>query len=77
MPVANALIRMSDPELRRPTERTCERCGREETWTDDNWRVAEVDGERRTGSVHCVHEWNINGTFVPFEEDAERGAGAA
>ncbi|MFC4356595.1 HEWD family protein [Halobium salinum] len=66
-----------DPELRRPTDRTCERCGREEMWRDGSWRVAEVDGERRVGSVYCVHEWDINGTFVPFDDGSGRPAGSA
>jgi hypothetical protein len=59
---------MTDVRLRKPTERTCERCGRKEVWTDDSWRVAEVDGERVAGSVYCIHEWDIDGTFLPFEE---------
>jgi hypothetical protein len=59
---------MTDVRLRKPTERACERCGRQEVWTDDSWRVAEVDGERATGSVYCIHEWDIDGTFLPFEE---------
>ncbi|XVH31355.1 HEWD family protein [Haloferacaceae archaeon DSL9] len=53
--------------LRRPTKRTCERCGRTERWdeTGSTWRI---DATGETGSVYCVHEWDINGTFVPFEE---------
>jgi hypothetical protein len=27
-----------------------------------------VDGERATGSPYCIHEWDIDGTFLPFEE---------
>ncbi|GAB6877936.1 hypothetical protein JCM17823_02100 [Halorubrum gandharaense] len=48
-----------------PTERTCERCGRAEQWDDDAeaWRVADDAGD-----VYCIHEWDVNGTFVPFEE---------
>ena len=57
--------------LRRPTERACERCGRRERWDADSdaWRVETVDGEPQTGSVYCLHEWDINGTFVPIAED--------
>jgi hypothetical protein len=56
--------------LRKPTERSCERCGREEEWDDDveAWRVRRVDGDLRLGSPHCLHEWDIDGTFAPFEE---------
>lgn len=60
-------------ELRKPEERTCEDCGRRERWDEDagTWRATE------TGSVYCLHEWDINGSFLPFEEvDADGGAGA-
>jgi hypothetical protein len=48
-----------------PTERTCELCGREERWDDDadGWRIADDPG-----NVYCIHEWDINGSFVPLEE---------
>ncbi|ELZ60601.1 hypothetical protein C467_02313 [Halorubrum hochstenium ATCC 700873] len=48
-----------------PKERTCELCGREERWDDaaDGWRIDDD-----AGSVYCIHEWDINGTFVPLEE---------
>lgn len=51
--------------LRRPTERSCERCGRSERWDEDavTW-VVEDD----PGNVYCIHEWDINGTFVPIEQ---------
>ncbi|WP_435349661.1 HEWD family protein [Haloarchaeobius sp. HRN-SO-5] len=50
--------------LKQPTARTCERCGRHERWDDDldSWRVEEV------GEPLCIHEWDINGTFNPFED---------
>jgi hypothetical protein len=56
-------------QLRKPTERTCERCGRQEAWEEDVgvWRVRTVDGESRPGNVYCIHEWNINGSFAPLE----------
>jgi hypothetical protein len=44
-----------------PSERECELCGRRDVWNDDNWRVVE------TGSQYCIHEWNINGSYNPFE----------
>lgn len=62
---------MSDVRIRKPTERTCERCGRREVWADDSWRVAENDGERATGSTYCIHEWDIDGSFLPFELSGE------
>ncbi len=48
-----------------PTERVCERCGRTEEWNDavEGWRI---DGD--AGRVYCLHEWDINGTFVPIAE---------
>ncbi|WP_396612622.1 HEWD family protein [Haloferax sp. S1W] len=61
-----------EPQLRRPTRRACERCGRVERWDDDEttWRVASEDGEKQVGSPYCIHEWDINGRFAPFEEPA-------
>ncbi|SNR51071.1 HEWD family protein [Halorubrum vacuolatum] len=48
-----------------PTERTCERCGRSERWDDavEGWRIDEDAGQ-----IYCLHEWDINGTFVPITE---------
>lgn len=56
-------------ELRTPQQRECERCGRDEVWdsNEESWRIATDDGERMTGDRHCIHEWNIDGTFRPFE----------
>ncbi|WP_439026393.1 HEWD family protein [Haloarchaeobius sp. DT45] len=53
-------------KLRKPTARSCERCGRQEAWNDDveSWRI--VDDE--IGSPWCIHEWDIDGTFNPIEE---------
>ncbi|WP_338728854.1 HEWD family protein [Haladaptatus sp. DJG-WS-42] len=52
-----------------PRERTCLQCGRADVWDDavENWRIATIDGEKRIGTPHCIHEWNINGTYNPFE----------
>jgi hypothetical protein len=57
--------------IRKPTERRCEACGRREVWNDATctWRVAVEDGERVVGEVYCIHEWDINGSFVPLEKD--------
>ena len=48
-----------------PTERTCELCGRAERWDDDagGWRIDEEPGD-----VYCIHDWDVNGTYAPFEE---------
>ncbi|WP_198530029.1 HEWD family protein [Halorubrum aethiopicum] len=48
-----------------PTERTCELCGRVERWNADveGWRIDEEPGD-----VYCIHDWDINGTYAPFEE---------
>lgn len=54
-------------EIRSPTERTCERCGRVEIVDDDtgSWGVEEP------GRIFCVHEWDINGAFVPVDRGDE------
>ena len=51
--------------LRHPTKRVCERCGRTERWdgTTESWQV----DDDAVGSIYCIHEWDINGSFVPFE----------
>lgn len=56
---------MSD-EIRAPSRRTCQDCGREEHWDADveNWRVSND----ALGDVHCIHAWDITGTFTPVEE---------
>ncbi|WEL17928.1 Zn finger domain containing protein [Halorhabdus sp. SVX81] len=50
-----------------PNERKCERCGRKEVWDDDRgvWAARDDDW---TGSPHCLHEWDINGSYNPIEE---------
>ncbi|WP_338738467.1 HEWD family protein [Haloplanus salilacus] len=60
-----------DITIRKPTERECEACGRREVWNDatGTWRVAVANDDRRVGNVYCIHEWDINGTFVPIESD--------
>jgi len=52
--------------LRRPKERTCERCARGEQWNDktDSWEIVDD----APGSIYCIHEWDINGRFMPFED---------
>ncbi|WP_083861041.1 HEWD family protein [Halobiforma nitratireducens] len=57
--------------LRTPTARVCERCDRAERWDDDleAWQLAEEDGDKLVGNPHCLHEWDINGTFNPVVEN--------
>lgn len=54
-------------EIAPPMRRRCERCGRTDEWneTADNWVIAEEDGERLVGNIHCIHEWDINGRYNP------------
>ena len=62
---------MSGASLRKPTDRTCELCGRREAWDEDvqTWRVATTDGEQAEGKAFCIHEWDINGRFAPFDAE--------
>lgn len=52
--------------LRTPEHRGCERCGRAERYDEDigGWRATEF------GNVYCIHEWDIDGEFVPIQEAA-------
>lgn len=52
-----------------PNERVCERCGREDVWDGDaeSWVIVTEDGEKHDGNPHCLHEWDINGTYNPIE----------
>jgi len=51
-----------------PRRRECERCGRTEVWDEKRggWTAAEVDGARLRGEPHCLHEWDITGTYNPL-----------
>ena len=64
------------PKLRTPDERSCELCGRTERWHEDQgvWRVAS-DDDPAVGSPYCIHEWDINGSFVPFAERRDAAEG--
>lgn len=55
-----------------PRERECERCGRRDVWDDDRgaWTIATEEGERVTGTPHCLHEWDINGAYNPLDGEA-------
>lgn len=52
--------------IRKPTKRACEVCGRRERWEpeEETWVIASSD---EVGDPHCIHEWDINGTFLPYE----------
>jgi len=55
-----------------PKRRSCERCGRVERFDEDrtSWVAVTVDGERRRGKPHCVHEWDITGTYNPLKSES-------
>jgi len=66
------------PKLRTPDERSCELCGRTEVWDDEagTWRVAaDEDGDPLVGSLYCIHEWDVNGSFAPFAERRDAAEG--
>ena len=52
-----------------PKERECERCGRRDVWDKslNTWAIVEIGGEKQFGNPHCLHEWDINGTFNPID----------
>lgn len=54
--------------VRKPTVRVCEQCDRSERWDEDlgAWQLVLEDGEKRVGNPHCIHEWDITGTFNPI-----------
>jgi hypothetical protein len=68
---------MNDGTIRKPRDRTCELCGRQEQWNDeaDTWQVVREDDEPLIGDRYCIHEWDINGAFVPIE-DCDEAASA-
>ncbi len=56
-------------ELRTPDRRECLRCGRTERWDPEaeTWTVPS-DAEDAVGRRHCIHEWDITGSFRPFDD---------
>lgn len=54
-----------------PTARTCERCGREDTWDGDSgtWTIRGDADEKLAGNPQCLHEWDINGEYNPLDEE--------
>jgi hypothetical protein len=57
-------------EIVTPRKRECERCGRVDKWDPErhSWRIVTEDDTKRSGDPHCLHEWDINGTFNPLAE---------
>lgn len=53
-------------QLRKPKARVCEQCDRTERW-DEERECWQLNGANGVGNPHCIHEWDINGTFYPFE----------
>ena len=55
-----------------PTERICERCGREDVWDEQKQTfVARTDnGASEPGNPHCLHEWDINGKYNPLQSES-------
>ena len=53
-----------------PSERTCERCGRHDVWDEDaqKWVVDTKGEDAELGTPHCLHEWDINGSFNPLDQ---------
>lgn len=51
-----------------PTERSCERCGREEAWSEQKQTFVASDETGKRGQPHCLHEWDINGKYNPLQE---------
>ncbi|AGB32227.1 hypothetical protein C488_11153 [Natrinema pellirubrum DSM 15624] len=58
-------------QVRKPTARVCEECSRVERWDEtlEAWQLALEDDEKQVGNPHCIHEWDINGTFNPVNDD--------
>ena len=54
------------PILEPPDRRRCERCGREDVWSDERGTWVAADPAKR-GNPHCVHDWNITGTYNPIK----------
>mgnify|MGYP000159198633 CR=1 FL=1 len=56
-----------------PEARECERCGRRDVWDDERgaWTIAtDEDGDRVVGDPHCLHDWDINGTYNPLKDSS-------
>jgi hypothetical protein len=55
-----------------PTERICERCGREDVWDAEKqtFVARENNGATERGNPHCLHEWDINGKYNPLQPES-------
>lgn len=55
-------------EIRAPTVRRCERCGRIEQWNSSQsaWICRRPDENRLPETRHCIHEWDVTGSFCPI-----------
>jgi hypothetical protein len=49
-----------------PRKRQCERCGRVETWDEESGTWVGAGGDAERGDPHCVHEWDITGSYNPL-----------
>jgi hypothetical protein len=52
-----------------PDVRRCEQCDRVERWDErtESWCIDSEDGTRRVGDPHCIHEWDITGSYNPLD----------
>ncbi len=68
-PVAIVREMMGRSPIRTPGRRECEQCGRREAWDESvqSWSIANEGETRAVGDPLCIHEWDINGTFSPYE----------
>lgn len=60
---------MGRSSIRTPAKRECEQCGRQEAWdeTAQSWTIQWTDAGSAVGNPHCIHEWDINGSFLPYK----------
>lgn len=61
---------MPEITLNPPSRRECLECGRVDVWDQERgeWRIEEVNSEKRAGERFCLHEWDITGTHTPILE---------
>jgi len=58
-------------DLQTPDRRECRRCGRTEHWDSEaeTWTIPDdPDADGAVGRRHCIHEWDITGSFRPFDD---------
>lgn len=56
-----------DQDIRAPSVRRCERCGRVEQWNSrrTTWECRRPSEKGPAETRHCIHEWNVTGSFCP------------